>query len=171
MDSTVRSYIIRSSWEWLTFPPRASSAHCASASEGAWWDIKKLIWSHKGNATYDDDWDTHEPQKLTAFFVVFPRHFDLPPTKTIQVFRGSRLLCFLSLLFCLFSLFETFCELDALCLATSIHIIALFNSRRQTWDRVVCRRTRRRAWCHFRRCEWCGKRSPWDGWLSLPRRS
>ena len=95
----------------LTFPPLASSAHWASASDGAWGSHKFNGWRATRKTTDEDDRDAHKSEKLLAFFVVLSGYPNGSPCEFIHFFSGTCFLCLFTVSFCLLSSFKTFCEL------------------------------------------------------------
>ncbi|SRR6266403_467490 len=71
-----------------TFPPRASSAHWASASEGALQAIRTLV-NTNDIEPYNDNWNAHKLEQSAAFLIVFSCYFDRPSRKAIHIFRGA----------------------------------------------------------------------------------
>lgn len=94
-----------------TFPPLASSAHWASASDGACGN-HVLNGSRDNIGTTDDDhWDAHEPEELLTFFVVLSSDSNGSSRELVHLFSGTCFLGFFAVSFCLLSPLETFREL------------------------------------------------------------
>lgn len=72
-----------------TFPPRANSAHWASASEGAYKHIEVEWHGKHATRTHNNDWDTHKFQESSAFFVVLASDSDCSPGEFVHIFHGT----------------------------------------------------------------------------------
>jgi hypothetical protein len=72
-----------------TLPPRASSAHWASASDGACVCACWHAWEETQGRPYDNDWDAHEAEEPATFLIVLLRHFHCPSGQLLNVLRGA----------------------------------------------------------------------------------